>query len=176
MFTYDPKQASNAWPIKNDDGRPIVFDAAIKSVKEGISKKSGGEMLTISFTVWNEDGKTKTIDDYITAKAVFKLKQIAKALGRSAEFDAGSFDLENYVGSSVSVHLKIEEYNGEDSNKIDKVFAASTDSTPAAPSPAPSPEPPPAKQPISAFRPPKREAVTSPISDDPHFADADIPF
>lgn len=179
---YDPKDAAACWPDVGPDGKPFEYTAQLDTVEEKQSKK-GNDMLVCGMTVWHPDGRTQSITDYIVVPAaVFKLKQMAKALGRLADFEAGLFQPEDHLGATFNVTLAIEQQEGyDDKNKIGKYY------------PRPTATPKPAAQ---ATRPPARDVTgaptsigagvrqkladkpkpTNPVSEDAQFADADIPF
>lgn len=109
---YNPKDASQAWPAGD-------YEATIKSV-EAKTSKSGNEMEVVTLTVYHPEGKEQTVWDYIVNPAtVFKIKKIAKALGFSAEFEAGTFQVSDCVGANMLLTLDVEE-DAEygDKNKI----------------------------------------------------------
>lgn len=127
MITYDPKEAEkNVWDEAD-------YEAVLMEVSEGTSKSSGNEMETWQIGVYHPDGREQTIKEYVTAKAAFKIKQLAIALGRRAEFDAGTFQAEEHVKSSFIVALTIErddQYG--DKNRISK-FKAKAGTAPRSP-------------------------------------------
>lgn len=115
-LTYNPKDAVKVWPAKD-------YDATLEDVVFGQSKTSGADMETWSFRVFNDEGKSQLIVDYVTVPAcTFKIKQLAKALGQEQEFNDGQFQAENCIGSGVVVGLTIDVQDGyDDKNKIGKV-------------------------------------------------------
>lgn len=159
-FQYNAKDASDCWPAGE-------YQAVIVKVEETISKSSGEPMQVISYEIYGNDGRTQTLKDYITHKTLFKLKKLAQALGRRAEFEASRFNAEDHVGASVVVELSVEETEDYgDQNRIKKVLSAKGGQTPnQSGSSAPPSNPPP---------PPKKSGSAG----DPHkpVDESDIPF
>lgn len=111
-INYDPKNVGKAWPEAD-------YHATLTNVEDAVSKSSGDDMEVWTITVYNDAGITQTIKDYVTAGAAFKIKQLAKALDRKADFESGKFHAEDYIGSSFLASLKIEEDDEYgDKNKI----------------------------------------------------------
>src|ERR1035438_8461979 len=107
MIAYKPEDAINTWP----DGE---YTATIESVTPKISKAGAASGLTtpnmheVILTVYpTQEGGTQRVWDYISfPKGVWKLEQIAEALGELLSFKAATFDLEKYVGKNVAVYLR----------------------------------------------------------------------
>lgn len=168
---YNPKDASNCWDEAD-------YPATLLSVSDGYSKSSGNPMQTWQVEVFNGE-KKQTIKEYVVIPAaLFKVKQLAKALGKTADFNAGKFQPEEHIGASFVVGLTIEESDGfDDKNRI-------ANFKPAAPQPA--------RQPVvagngkaggsypltTAIREKiaSQPAPTNPISNVQEFKEDDIPF
>lgn len=157
---YDPKNVSSkAWP--EDE-----YHARLHNVTEGQSKTSGNDMETWFIEVFHPSGVTQNIKDYVTAASAFKIRQLAFALDKKAEFEAGTFHAEDHLGASFMVRLKIEEdpeYG--DKNKIGAYRAKKAAG--AAPR---------SETPITdKLRERAKQPVTSPLGEG-DFKDEDIPF
>lgn len=165
MFSYDPKDASKVWPVKDEAGQFIDYDAMLKSVTNGTSKTSGQPMQTLEVEVYNGEGKSQTIKEYVTRNSLFKLKQLAAALGKAEDFKQGQFQADDHIGAGFIVSLSIEEdLSGafEDKNKVGR-FKPALNATEAA---------------LNAPPPPRREpqSAGAPFGDEKKFDPADIPF
>ncbi len=159
---YNPKDAAGCWPEAD-------YDAELIQVVDKVSKSSGNDMQEWKVKVHRGDGATKLISDYfVPPGSTFKLKQLAGALNKMDDFNAGTFQADDYEGAGFKVHLTIEAGEGsyEDKNKIQKYLSA--ESSPA-PRPAPS-----IKQQIAS----RRQPVTADqaLSSEPQFKKDDIPF
>ncbi len=126
---YDPADAVMCWP--KDD-----YDASLVKVEEAISKTSGNPMEVWTFEVFNKDGRTQLVSDYVVIPgATFKIRQLAKALNRESDFKDKKFQAEQEIGCNVIVELTIENQQGyDDKNKIGKIKPANPapDGAPAA--------------------------------------------
>ena len=107
MIPYKPEDANTTWP----DGE---YTATIESVTPKVSKAGAANGLTapnmfeVILTVYpTQEGGTQKVWDYISfPKGVWKLEQIAEALGELLSFKAATFDLEKFVGKNVAVYLR----------------------------------------------------------------------
>src|SRR5690606_28105356 len=101
---YDPANASSAWPAG-------WYDATIEKVEDGVSKSSGNEMQTVTFTVYDTNGQQRDLTEYFvnSSNSLWKYKQLAIALGQGEAFQAGSFNAANHTGDRLTIELKIEE-------------------------------------------------------------------
>jgi hypothetical protein len=124
---YDPKAATSAWP----EGE---YPASLESVTDTHSKSTGAQMQVWAFRVYHPDGRDMLLKDYVVEATAFKIKNLAKALGRLADFDSGKFQADDHQGASVGVKLKIEEGKDgyDDKNKIVSFLPYKTGSAPAA--------------------------------------------
>lgn len=118
-FRYHPDDANISWPAGD-------YQATIERVEEKTSSK-GDPMLVVHFKAYSPDGHTQNLTEYITnpPKAsgrkgnIFKLRQIAIALGAYDDFKLAKFDVEDHTGENIIVTLAQEvsaEYG--DQNKI----------------------------------------------------------
>lgn len=162
MFDYDSKDAATAW----EEGQ---YPATFIGAEDGVSKTSGQPMQTWTFEVYdNLRDRKQTIKDYVTKAALFKVRQLAGALNKAAEFKANRFFPEDYVGSAVMVELVIEPGKDgyEDKNKIGKV-TAKPPATPGEKS---------AAQTILDTKPRHAAAVAAADAGNGAIKDEDIPF
>ncbi len=163
---YNPKDAESCWPEGD-------YDAILNSSEDTVSKTSGADMEVWQIGVYHPDGREQTIKEYVTASAAFKIKQLATALGKKADFEAGTFHAEDYIGAAFTVALSIEAQDGyDDKNRVAK-FKAKTIQPP---------------QRLQTQRAPAtigagvrekmaaKPAATNPIPDGAEFTDSDIPF
>lgn len=121
MLQYKPEDASSCFPLGE-------YPGTLANVVQTTSKTSGGDMEVWHVTVYGQDGRESTIKDYVTVPAcTWKIKQLAKALGKLADFEAGRFQAEDYIGANLRVELVIEEQDGyDDKNKVKKYLPASS--------------------------------------------------
>lgn len=117
-ISYNPKDATTTWP----DGK---YNGVLEKVEDKYSQV-GNPMNVQTFRAYTEDGREMVIKEYVTIpQGTYKIRQLAIALGRKVEFDAGTFQPEEHVGASLLLTLKTEEQAGyEPKNRIAKVEAA----------------------------------------------------
>jgi hypothetical protein len=169
---YNPKDAVSVWPAGD-------YDATLKTVDTKTSKTSGNPMEVWTFEVYSPDGRQQLISDYVVIPAAtFKIKQLALALGRKQEFEAGTFQAEDFIGAAVIAFLTIEQQDGyDDKNRVAKVKAPTADpSPPASPPPATrmTARPEPVGRPAAQQARPRPAA--SPVGAGSEFKPDDIPF
>lgn len=164
---YNHKDASSVWPVAGPDNKPLEYQAVLQKVEDTTSKRkpdgSGGNPMQVwTVDVYNADGAKRTLKDYVVIPgATFKIKQLAKALGKEAEFKANKFQADDHLGASFVVTLIIEEQEGYDEqNKLGKYLAPRKAAAGA-------------DLPAWQQNPPKGD---SPITEEKVFHEADIPF
>ena len=166
-LNYNPKDAEKCWPEGD-------YDAVLMTVDDTVSKTSGADMEVWQIGCYHPDGREQTIKEYVTAAAAFKIKQLAIALGRKADFDNGTFHAEDFVNASFIVSLSVEEQDGyDDKNRVAK-FKPKAVRPPSKPN---SPPRPPATigagvREKLASKPPAQQ----PFGDEAAFTDSEIPF
>lgn len=149
MGRYNHKDAASCWP-KGE------YPATIHASETKASKSSGAPMDVVAYEVYHADQR-RIITDYcpLEGKGLFKLRNLAAALGESEAFKRDEFNPANHIGKSVVVELEVEDsaQYGEQ-NKIAKV------KKPEGPPQSPAPNPAATRKPVG----------TGPKPDD------DIPF
>jgi hypothetical protein len=129
MFDYNPEDATSCLP----EGEATL---AIKSCEDKTSR-AGNDMIVVTFEAFSGDRKGLITEYVVNPSTLFKLKQIATALGPAAlaEFNTGKFDPAKHVGETLSAIIAIESQEGfDDKNKVKKYLPKS------AGVPAPSPK------------------------------------
>ena len=102
-FKYNPKDASSALPADK-------YPASIATCEEGTSKSSDNPMLTITFTVYTPAGGERTIYDYIVnPTTLWRMKRLAKAIGKATDFEAGTFNPSDHIGANLTLDLGVQE-------------------------------------------------------------------
>jgi hypothetical protein len=155
---YSAKDAVQPWPAGD-------YNAEILSV-EAATSRAGNAMEVITFALFSPGGKRRAIKDYIVnPSTIYKLKQLAIALGRKAEFEAETFQASDYIGSGVVAEVVISPGKDgfDDQNAIKKVKAPAADAAP---------------RPIARELREKTANAdhSTPFGDEPQMDPADIPF
>lgn len=105
---YDPKDAVTVLPAGE-------YNAVLEQYEERLSKK-GNEMGVLTWKIFPEgSNSTPFVTDYIVVpQFTWKLKKLAKALGREQDFKDAKFQPGDFVGSSVKLILEIQQSDGYD--------------------------------------------------------------
>lgn len=139
---YNPKDAVQCWA-------PGDYQATLTNVEDKTSK-AGNPMQVWTFRAYHDDGREQLITDYVVIPAAtFKIKQLAVALGKKADFDGGTFQADDYINSDVTLELVVDQQDGyDDKNKVKKVRNVRDIADAAAPIPTrPAPQ---RKQPVNS--------------------------
>jgi len=108
---YNPKDAITVWPAGE-------YEGVLTSCEETVSKK-GNPMLKIVWTIFNQAGRSRKVDDYIVNPGtLYKLKKVAKALGKLREFEEASFQLQDYLDCHLILDVGIEQHPGFDEKNV----------------------------------------------------------
>lgn len=149
MSKYDPKDAVG---LALPDGE---YEATLFAVEDK-TFNSGNEGQLWTFNVYDGD-KTRKVKTNVVYRWPFQIKALAKAVGKSAEFEAATFDAADAVDSNVRLVLEVEEYNGQEKNVVKTILASGLKSKPTP-------------------RTPDGKPVPAAIVDGKPIEDDDIPF
>lgn len=120
-INYNPQDAVQVLP--EGDYPAVLLTVMDKTFKSG----NAGQVWQFQVFDNANDRKVMITDNIVLPGATFKLRDLAIALGKKADFDAGTFQPEDYAGENVTVTLKIEKSdNYPDKNAIKKVKALAT--------------------------------------------------
>ena len=122
MFSYNPEDASSVF-AKGE------YDAVLKKVTEKTSK-AGNAMLEVNWTLYDGERQTGLFDYIVNPATIYKLKQIAKAMGKLADFEGKTFDLAAHVESTIRVAVDVEEQDGFDDKNVVKKYLPKANGTP----------------------------------------------
>lgn len=127
MWQYNPKDAVQCLP----EGE---YDAVLVAVAEKTSK-AGNSMLALEWSVYG-DSKNPTVKDFVVnPHSIYRLRLIARAMGKGEEFEAGKFNLADHIQERIRVKLKVEEQEGgfDDQNRIHAYLSVNGNGKAAAP-------------------------------------------
>lgn len=128
---YDPKDADSALIPEGE------YDLEIK-LAEDTHSKAGNEMMKLTINVWAGGGGPRVVFDYaVVPGGVYKLRQIAAALGIMPKFESGSMGPADVMGQSLRGLVKTEKGKGDFPAK--NVIARYLPSASASPATAASP-------------------------------------
>lgn len=112
-----------SWQYKREEKRQFPtlpegnYRVRIKSADKAQSK-SGNDMLTLQFDV---SGSSITIYHYIVFlddKPEVTNRMLTQFFDSFKDIPEGDFNMQNWIGKVGAAKLKVEEYNGTQSNKI----------------------------------------------------------
>jgi len=121
-----------------------IYPFEVLEAKERISSK-GNDMIELRVKLFNNEGKERTIFDYLvdTENTAYKLRHFAKATGMLPQYDKGEMLAEHMVGKTGKCQLGIQKDKTgvyPDKNVIsDYVPVVATDAPSATPTPATDP-------------------------------------
>lgn len=131
MIQYNPADAVQCLP--EGDYPAVLMDCTEKT------SSKGNDMYELAFTVYAPDGREITVKEYVVMPTfTWKLKKLARAVGRLEEFEAGAFDPSACVGNNVTLTLTVQEQVGYEPKNQVKEYGASkprAKHTKSAPSP-----------------------------------------
>ena len=110
--TFTPK--SEAALIKEDEERSTLwpkgeYDFEVFNYEDTVSKKSGADMIHLELKVYNPDGGSQTIHDYLLASMMHKLRHACEAIGILDRFEEGTLEAQDFDGGVGKVMLKIDK-------------------------------------------------------------------
>lgn len=100
-FDYEPDEANRVWP----DG---TYSASIITVQKKTSR-AGNSMLEICLEVYLGTKKKLLWDYIVRPTTIWKLEELAKALGAIKAFKEKTFDLKEYVGKSLEISIRTKD-------------------------------------------------------------------
>ena len=105
MIPYNPSDAHKADLLDEGEYQATIEDVTPKLSKPAAARgETATNMLELLLRV-----EGKRIWDYIVfPTGLWKLEQIAAALGESDAFTAGTFDLEKKCGAQIGVYLRVK--------------------------------------------------------------------
>jgi len=83
-------------------------DFEVLKAAEKISN-AGNPMIELNIKVWDEDGKSGQIFDYLVSTAQWKIRNFAEAIGNLELYESGDFPAEALLGKSGRCVLKLEK-------------------------------------------------------------------
>lgn len=90
------------------------YDFTVSGAEDAISKSSGNEMMVLDVKVFDGDGGSRTVRDYLVSseKGIRKIRSFAVAVGMLAEYEAGQMDAPDLAGRSGRCKVKTDKSEG----------------------------------------------------------------
>ncbi len=98
----DADKGGGVEPFKAGD-----YDFIIYMAEEGKSK-AGNEMLTLTLNMFNRDGEKRTVKDYITENAQWKMRHMMESIGMARRYDQGIVEPREIEGKPGRCKLRVE--------------------------------------------------------------------
>jgi len=76
---------------------------------EDTKSKSGNDMIKLTLTVWDAEGRQHTVYDYLLEAMPKKLKHFAKHLGLITKYESGELLADDCIGKCGTLDLIIQE-------------------------------------------------------------------
>ena len=111
--------------------KPGEYLLTILEAVETISKSTGDEMIKLKLEV---EGHGATLYEYLVSNgsSAWKIDSFRRALGeRVVEGEEVEIDTRNLVGRQARAKLRVETYQGKDSNKVDYWLSPQLGAAPA---------------------------------------------
>lgn len=72
---------------------------------------SGADMITLKLGIFDENGDTRIVYDYLTESMGWKIRHAADACGLLSNYDAGTLNAESFDSATGKVKLKTQKGN-----------------------------------------------------------------
>jgi len=105
MFDYEPKTDAELRPKCLEPGE---YDAEIVSAMAKTSSK-GNEMIELQFKVFDDEGKTFLLRDFLMSKMGWKFKACRKQCGILEAYEDQTISPDHFAGKAIRVVTNIEE-------------------------------------------------------------------
>jgi len=102
------------------------YVVTIVDATETVSRSTGADMIKLVLDAEAADGSTTTLFDYLVASpsSAWKIDAFRRALGHTVvQGEAVELAAEDLVGRCLRARLRVEEFNGRLSNKIEAWLA-----------------------------------------------------
>ena len=116
--------------------KPGVCDFEVLEAEDTISKASGAEMIKLKVKIFNEDGESQILFDYLLDSMAAKLRHAAAAFGLLGRYEAGGFEAFECVGKTGRCKVSVQkDKTGQfpDKNGIADYILPEKQERPAAP-------------------------------------------
>jgi hypothetical protein len=118
------------------------YDFTVQEAKEGQSKKSGKDMITLDMDIYVGD-RTRPMKDWLMETMAYKLRHFCYATGLGAKYEAGTLTAADCEGKSGKLTLVIRDGDRGKQNSVKDylvpVAGESAEVPPAIRKPAPAP-------------------------------------
>jgi hypothetical protein len=99
-------EAASRGPFANG-----VYDFEFVEANDAVSQK-GNDMIAIVLNVYNQQGETRKVKDWLLESVAYKLKHACETCGLGDAYAAGSVDAFDFLNRTGRVKLRIEKSQG----------------------------------------------------------------
>jgi hypothetical protein len=102
------------------------YPVTIVEAVETVSRSSGADMIKLTLDAEGPDGTTVKVFDYLVASpsSAWKIDAFRRSLGEDVVLgEAVELSASDLVGRTLRARLKVEEFNGQQNNKVDAWLA-----------------------------------------------------
>lgn len=96
---------------------PGEYQGTLRKCEETTSKK-GKPMAILTWEVYGDDRSVFLKEYIVVPDGVWKIRKLAQAWHKEAEFSANTFQPEDMIGENLTLVLKIESQEGFDDKNI----------------------------------------------------------
>ncbi len=90
------------------------YDFEVVKAEETVSKASGNDMIALTLKVYDQDGGSTLVNDYLLEKLPLKLRRAAEVCGLLEDYETGQLHAADMVGKPGRVKLTIQsDKNGQ---------------------------------------------------------------
>lgn len=86
-----------------------VYDFEVRSAEDAVSKSSGADMIKLTLEVFDADGKTHILNDYLLDAMPAKLRHAAKVFGLLADYERGALMSNDMSGKTGKIKVGIKK-------------------------------------------------------------------
>ena len=110
MFDYEVMEEEEAMQERYQIMKEGEYDAVIEQSEDKVSSNSGNPMMAMVLTVYDQEGRTHQVRDYLvfTKNMMWKVIHCADSAGLSQEYKFKKFCSSLVIGKRVRVKLGIE--------------------------------------------------------------------
>ncbi len=111
MFAYQVMNEQEAMAERFQLMKEGEYDAIISSSQDKVSVNSGNPMMDMTISVFDDNGKSHDVRDFLvfTNAMMWKVIHCANSAGLVKEYESGKFCSEIVIGKRVRVKIKTEK-------------------------------------------------------------------
>jgi hypothetical protein len=111
MFHYDVMSEQDAMNERFQLMKEGIYDAVITASQDTTSANSGNPMMDMTVTVYDENGKTHDVRDFLvfTKQMMWKVVHFAESAGILKEYESGKLCSQTAINRTVQVKIVVEQ-------------------------------------------------------------------